>query len=89
MTSSTSTWRRTLAIVAPFGAAQAELADALRDALPDHAGQAERDHQQQERRRSVPTTMSGMRVLAQLVLAHGVERLHLERPVAGDRHQRA
>ena len=42
ITISASTCARTLADRRALGAAQAELADALRHALPDHAGQAER-----------------------------------------------
>ena len=57
------------------GPAQAELADPLRHALPDDAGQAERDHQQQEAG-DVPTTVSGIDVLAQLVAPQVLEGGH-------------
>ena len=62
--------------------AQPELAQPLRDALPDHAGQAERDHQQQEAGDDGEQA-ERRGVVAQLLVAQVIERGNLERPVRG------
>ena len=86
ITISTSTCVRTLANRRALGAAQAELADPLRHALPDHAGQAERRPSAAGSRRWCRRRRAASCTARSLSSRIGVERL---RPRTTSRRRRA